>query len=71
MSTTPQGLDTYNKLLAQHERVQADKKEVEALQAGGASFTWWRPVHNYATLVMLGVVIVHIWSKLFFKGAGL
>lgn len=70
-SASPAGKDLYDRLMAQHQRVLLVEKEVEDLKGRGVSFTWWRMVHNYATLMLLGVVVVHIWSKLYFAGVGL
>lgn len=71
MSATPQGADLYNRLMAQHQRVLVAEGEVGRLQKQAPKWTWWRTVHNVSTMMLLGVVIVHIWSKLYFSGVGL
>ena len=70
-SGTTQGLQTYNGLMAQHARVMELEKEVAALKEKGTSWTWWRHLHNVSTMMLVGVLMVHIWSKLYFSGVGL
>jgi hypothetical protein len=68
MSSSPQGLQVYKDLLAQHAKVVAQESEVSVLREKGASWTWWRHLHNVGTMMLVGVLLVHIWSKLYFAG---
>lgn len=70
-SGTPQGLEAYNGLMAQHAKVMELEKEVAAHKEKGTSWTWWRHLHNVSTMMLVGVLLVHIWSKLYFSGVGL
>lgn len=68
---TAHGVDLYNGLMAQHKRVVAAEGEVENLRQQAPKWAWWRTVHNISTMMLLGVVLVHIWSKIYFAGGGL
>jgi hypothetical protein len=70
MVATPQGAELYNRLMAQHQRVVDVENEVARLQEQAPRWCWWRTIHNVSTMMLLGVVIVHIWSKMFFSGVG-
>lgn len=70
-SGTHEGVAAYNALMAQHAKVVEQEKNVTALKAEGTSWTWWRTVHNVGTMMLVGVLLVHIWSKLYFSGVGL
>ena len=71
MAATPQGAELYNRLMAQHKRVQGAEAEVARLQGRKSPWAWWSQLHVVSTLVLFGVVLVHIWSKLFFAWGGL
>jgi len=70
-SGTPEGIAAYNALMAQHTKVVEHEKKVTALKGEGNPWTWWRTVHNVGTMMMVGVLLVHIWSKMYFTGGGL
>jgi hypothetical protein len=70
-SGTPEGVGAYNNLMAQHGKVVEQENRVTALREEGTSWTWWSTVHNVSTMMMVGVLLVHIWSKLYFSGVGL
>ncbi|UCC93173.1 MAG: hypothetical protein JSW25_00395 [Thermoplasmata archaeon] len=70
-SGTPQGQEAYRELMETHERVQTMEKEVAALKERGPSWTFWRHTHNIGTMMLVGVLLVHIWSKVYFGGLGL
>jgi hypothetical protein len=67
-SGTPEGVRIYNDLMATHQRVLSQEKEVAALKDRGTSWKWWIHLHNISTMMMLGVLLVHIWSKIYFAG---
>jgi hypothetical protein len=67
---TLRGQELYNLLLAEHEGVNAATARVSELQASTPSLGWWRHVHNYGTLLLAGLLLVHIWSKLYFASGG-
>lgn len=70
-SATPDGVAAYNELMATHETVGETEKSVAALKGAGASWTWWRHVHNVGTMMMVGVLLVHVWTKVYFGGGGI
>lgn len=70
-SGTPEGVVAYNGLMARHGSVMELEKRVAALKEQGTPWTWWRTVHNVGTMMMVGVLLVHIWSKLYFAGVGI
>ncbi len=70
-SGTPEGHRAYADLMAKHERVLEQEREVARLKEAGTSWTWWRHLHNIGTMMLLGVLLVHIWSKVYFGGGGL
>ena len=67
---TPQGVETYNRLLAEHEAVTVAKARLEEVKADLPRLGGWRYVHNVGTMMMVGLLLVHIWSKLYFVGVG-
>ncbi len=70
-SGTPDGVATYNDLMAAHGKVQELEREVASLKEVRNPWTWWRHLHNVGTMMMVGVLLVHIWSKVYFGGGGL
>jgi len=70
-SGTPEGVGTYDRLMAQHAKVLEQEKKVAALQVQGTPWTWWRTVHNVGTMMLVGVLLVHVWSKFYFAGVGI
>jgi hypothetical protein len=70
-SSTSEGVAAYDGLMTTHERVGELEKEVKALNGTGTSLTWWRHVHNVGTMMMAGVLLVHLWTKIYFGGGGL
>jgi hypothetical protein len=68
---SPKGVETYNALLAQIEAVKRQEAEVGKVKAKVPKLAWWRHVHNVGTMVMVGFLVVHIWSKLYFAWGGL
>jgi hypothetical protein len=70
-SATPQGIDTYNRLLAKHQEVQNAETHLETVKDSRLSLAWWKHVHNVGTMMLVGVLLVHIWSKLYFAWGGL
>ena len=70
-SATPEGVAAYNDLMATHERVGEIERKVADLKEQGSSWAWWRHLHNIGTMMLVGVLLVHIWSKLYFTGGGL
>jgi hypothetical protein len=68
---TQQGLDLYNRLMAVHQAVLAAEAQVNELREVQTGLGWWRHLHNYGTLLLVGVLLVHIWAKLYFAWGGL
>jgi len=71
MANTPQGLELYKRLLSAHEQVVEAEAEVARLQGQKPKWTWWRQVHNVSTMMLMGILLVHIWTKLYFAWGGL
>jgi hypothetical protein len=69
-AATPQGIETYNRLLAEHESVKVAKARLEEVKADLPNLGGWRYVHNIGTMMLVGLLMVHIWSKLYFVGVG-
>jgi hypothetical protein len=69
-SATPQGIDTYNRLLAEHEGVKAAEARLEEVKGDLPRLGGWRYVHNVGTMMLVGLLLVHIWSKVYFVGVG-
>lgn len=70
-SGTPEGLQAYNALMAQHSRVQELEKRLASLKEQGVSWTWWRYLHNIGTMMFIGVLTVHLWVALYFSGVSI
>ena len=70
-SATAKGVETYNALLAQIEVVKQQEAEVERVKAQIPNLHWWRHVHNVGTMMLVGILLVHVWSKLYFTWGGL
>jgi hypothetical protein len=70
-SGTPQGIAAYEALMAKHTQVVEGEKRVAELKQKGVSWTWWRTLHNVGTMMLVGVLLVHIWVALHFSGVGL
>ena len=68
---TANGVEMYNALLAQIEAVKQQEVEVERVKAQMPNLHWWRHVHNVGTMMLVGILLVHIWSKLYFTWGGL
>lgn len=71
LSGTPDGVAAYNGLMAHHGSVMELENRVGVIKEQGNPWTWWRTVHNVGTMMMVGVLLVHIWSKLYFAGVGI
>jgi hypothetical protein len=70
-ASTQQGVGIYNSLLAVHEMVTKAEDELEQIRKSVPNLAWWRHVHNVGTMMLVGVLLVHIWSKLYFAWGGL
>jgi hypothetical protein len=68
MSATPQGIGAYNQLMFNHQKVLDGEKRVALLKGERNPWTWWRHTHNVGTMMLVGVLVVHIWSKIYFGG---
>jgi hypothetical protein len=69
-AASTQGIETYNRLLAAHENVKVAKARFEEVKGDLPRLGGWRYVHNVGTMMMVGLLLVHIWSKLYFVGVG-
>jgi len=67
-SGTPEGHSVYRDLMGVHGRVVDREREVAQIREHGTGWTWWRHPHNVGTMMLVGVLLVHIWSKLYFGG---
>ena len=68
---TQQGIDAYNALLVQIETVRTQEGRLEGVRSEMPNLAWWRYIHNVGTMSLIGVLLVHIWSKLYFAWGGL
>jgi hypothetical protein len=71
MASTPQGAELYNRLMSAHNQVLEAEAEVTRIRGQKPKWTWWRQVHNVSTMMLMGVLLVHIWTKLYFAWGGL
>ncbi len=71
MSAMPQGIEAYNQLMAYHQRVLEGKQMVAQIREKRNPWTWWKHLHNISTMMLVGVLLVHVWSKLYFAGVTL
>ncbi len=67
-SGTPEGHQAYRDLMDVHGRVVDKERAVADMKEQGGGWTWWRHPHNVGTMMLVGVLLVHIWSKLYFGG---
>jgi hypothetical protein len=65
---TQQGRDLYSRLLVFARYTKEAEDEVKRLGEKSLPIGWWRHVHGPTTLLFLGVLLVHIWTKLYFRG---
>jgi hypothetical protein len=70
-SGSPEGVGAYNDLMTKHAGVLTLEKEVAALKDRRSPWAWWKHTHNVGTMMLVGVLLVHIWSKIYFAGVGL
>jgi len=70
MAPTPQGAELYNRLMSVHQQVLSAEADVTRIRKNGPRWTWWRQVHNVSTMMLMGVLLVHIWTKLYFAWGG-
>ena len=70
-SGTPEGVQSYNALMSQHERVQRLEGKVAGLREEGTSWRWWRYLHNIGTMMFVGVLLAHLWVALYFSGVSI
>ncbi len=71
MATSPQGAALYNRLMSVHNQVLEAEAEVTRIQGERPKWTWWRRVHNVSTMMLMGILLVHVWTKLYFAWGGL
>ncbi len=71
MATTPQGAELYNRLMSVHQQVLETEADVTRIRGHGPRWTWWRYVHHVSTMMLMGVLLVHIWTKLYFAWGGI
>lgn len=67
-SATQEGMDAYNQLMASHEKVLRGEERLAQVKGVPNPWTWWKQLHNISTMMLVGVLMVHIWSKLYFAG---
>jgi len=67
-SGSPEGHKAYRDLMEVHGRVVDKERVVADTQDLGTGWTWWRHPHNIGTMMLVGVLLVHIWSKVYFGG---
>ncbi len=65
---TEQGRDIYSRLLVSAQQTKGAEEDVKRESGRSLPVGWWRHVHGPTTLLFLGVLLVHIWTKLYFKG---
>jgi hypothetical protein len=71
MASTAQGLETYRRLMSAHEQVLGSEADVTRIRGQKPRWTWWRHVHNVSTMMLMGILLVHIWTKLYYAWGGL
>ena len=71
LSGTPEGRQAYADLMTVHGRGVALEEEAACIREDCTGWSWWRHLHNVGTMMLVGVLLVHIWSKLFFGGGGM
>lgn len=68
---TYEGHDLYARLMAAIEAVKEAEGEAKRLTESSPRLHWWWHVHVGATAMMFGVLVVHIWSKVYMSGVAL
>ena len=71
MASTPQGTALYNRLMSAHNQVLESEADVTRLRGQKPKWTWWLKVHNVSTMMLMGILLVHVWTKLYFAWGGL
>ncbi len=64
---TYEGHDAYDRLTAENAAIEAEEAELKRLSDAQPNWAWWRWIHYPATAMLFGVLVVHIWAKLFLR----